>query len=262
MSLLAVETKQRIKRVARHVGLLNFANRIEYAYGNRITPATLDFYRAFIPPCSLCFDIGAHYGGKTRLFRQLGAAVIAVEPLADCCATLQRKFGNDDRVILFAGACGEVERTATLHRSSLNPQNSTLSDDFAGNLGSDVEWEDCDRIEVTTLDRLIEQHGLPAFCKIDTEGYELDVLKGLSVAIPALSFEFHANDLGRTGKCVQRLVALGYQRFNYICEPTEEFIAADWLSPAALLARLGENDLDASGNVFARADVNNCNQRR
>lgn len=255
MSLLALGTKQRIKRVARQVGLLNFANRIEYAYGNRVTPANLEFYRSFVPPGSLCFDIGAHCGGKTRLFRKLGARVIAVEPLADCCVTLQSKFGGDEQVTIIEGACGEVEQIATLHRSALNPQNSTLSDEFAGSLGSSVEWEDCDQIAVTTLDRLIEKYGLPAFCKIDTEGYELDVLKGLNRGIPAVSFEFHAQDLPRARKCVQRLAELGYRNFNYIYEPSEAFRAACWLTAAALADALERGDSEACGHIFARVAV-------
>ena len=43
---------------------------------------------------------------------------------------------------------------------------------------------------VTTLDKLIEQYEVPSFIKIDVEGYELEVLKGLTRLVPALSFEF------------------------------------------------------------------------
>ncbi len=252
MSLLALETKQRIKRVARRVRLLEVANRVEYAYGNRITSRSLDFHRVFIPSGSLCFDIGAHYGGKTRLFRRLGAAVIAVEPLADCCKALLSRFGNDKHVTLIQAACGEAEGKAILYRSSLNPQNSTLSNEFARNLGSDVEWERDEQIAVTTLDRLIERYGLPAFCKIDTEGYEFDVLKGLSRAIPTLSFEFHSNNLSSAKECLQRLMALGYRVFNYIYEPAEKLLAERWLSKNELETELVSRSPDACGNIFAR----------
>jgi hypothetical protein len=44
-------------------------------------------------------------------------------------------------------------------------------------------------ISLTTLDQLIDQYGTPAFIKIDVEGYELSVLKGLSQKVPYLSFE-------------------------------------------------------------------------
>ncbi len=96
MNLLSLQTKQRIKRLARTVGLLDLVNRVEYAYGNRITENSRQFYRAFIAPGALCFDIGAHQGAKTKLFRQLGATVVAVEPLPDCFAVLERAFSDDD----------------------------------------------------------------------------------------------------------------------------------------------------------------------
>jgi len=47
---------------------------------------------------------------------------------------------------------------------------------------------------MVTLDAAtIETFGKPFYCKIDVEGWELDVLKGLSQPIPLISFEFHLN---------------------------------------------------------------------
>ena len=53
-----------------------------------------------------------------------------------------------------------------------------------------VKWDNKIQIEVHTLDEMILVYGLPHFCKIDVEGFEYEVLKGLSVSIPILSFEF------------------------------------------------------------------------
>ena len=46
---------------------------------------------------------------------------------------------------------------------------------------------------------------LPAFAKIDVEGFELAVLKGLSRAIPALSFEFTTIQRDVAEACLDRL---------------------------------------------------------
>lgn len=252
MNLFSLQNKQRIKRLARRMGLLNLVNRVEYAYGNRITASSRQFYRHFVTPGSLCFDIGAHHGAKTRLFRQLGATVVAVEPLPDCFAVLEENFAMDQNVILWQGACGESQQVATIRRSPLNPQNSTLSSDFAESLGSDVEWEAISQIKVMTLDKLIAEYGVPSFCKIDTEGYEFVVLAGLSQPIRALSFEFHVNDLLTVEKCLTRLRILGYEKFNYTLDPREKFVAGNWISAEELPRELARCHPEAAGNVFAK----------
>jgi hypothetical protein len=58
---------------------------------------------------------------------------------------------------------------------------------------------------MTTLDELISAHGSPAFCKIDVEGYEAEVLAALSQPIAALSFEFTPEVRAVALECVDRL---------------------------------------------------------
>lgn len=48
-----------------------------------------DFYRQFVQPGALVFDVGAHVGNRLRVLRQLGARVVAVKPqplLPICCS--------------------------------------------------------------------------------------------------------------------------------------------------------------------------------
>merc|ERR1719476_59374 len=46
------------------------------------------------------------------------------------------------------------------------------------------------KVESRTLDGLIAQYGKPAYIKIDVEGAEEAAIKGLSTAIPMISWEF------------------------------------------------------------------------
>ena len=46
------------------------------------------FYRQFLHAGDLAFDIGAHVGNRVRVFRRLGARVIAIEPQPDFVAVL------------------------------------------------------------------------------------------------------------------------------------------------------------------------------
>ena len=66
------------------------------------------------------------------------------------------------------------------------PTISTMSDKWIkdGRFSNDYKWTKTQLVAVTTLDDLIKEYGSPKFCKIDVEGFEYPVLKGLTKPIP------------------------------------------------------------------------------
>ena len=116
-------------------------------------------------------------------------------------------------------------------------------------------WKKKINIEVTTLDDLIKQYGLPDFCKIDVEGYEYEVLQGLSQPIRLLSFEYTIPEFTDEAiNCINYLSELGDIKCNYSSGESLKLALDDWLKPAAFVPLFNElptkNIID--GDVYIR----------
>jgi len=114
------------------------------------------------------------------------------------------------------------------------------------------DWKQRVTVRVTTMDALIAEYGQPAFCKLDVEGFESEVLAGLSSAVPALSFECTPEFLTNTISCVDRLNELGHYEYNYNLSETMRFELADWVSPGQIQQLLRTIDSNTFADVYAR----------
>ena len=223
--------------------------------------AELWFFRHLIPKGARCFDVGANVGTYTADLLEAGAgSVVAVEPQAQCVAELQRKFADDPRVSLVPAAVGPAAGRVTMYASDATAITSCSKEwvDAVRSSGRFAEhnWTPSIDVPTTTLDELIARHGPPAFCKIDVEGFELDVLRGLNTPIPVMSFEFSPETLERTCDCVNHLSRLGAggRRFNYCSHGHFNFGLPHAVPAEAFLRVLRDLPADAKkwgGDVYA-----------
>jgi FkbM family methyltransferase len=215
------------------------------------------FYSQFVTPGSLCFDVGAHAGNRVRCWLQLKARVVAVEPQPDFVRLLRFLYGRNRNVEIVAAALGRTRGRGTLLVSERTPTVTTLSADWIDEVRADprfarVSWTPARPVEIQTLQSLIDRHGLPRFVKIDVEGFEAEVLAGLEVAVPFLSFEYLPAARATALACIDRLEQLGVYRYNHSSGESHRLALDRWIDADAARDFIATLPPDApSGDLYA-----------
>jgi FkbM family methyltransferase len=222
--------------------------------------ARLQFYAQLIHPGDLVFDVGANVGNRTKVFLRLGARVVAFEPLSSCAGMLDRALGSNASFRIVRKALGEKPGTAQIRIGGARVL-ATMSDEWihatqeSGRFGTERWQAASEEVAVTTLDHAIGEFGAPAFTKIDVEGFEPQVLAGLSQPIHSGSLEFTPEVLPSTLGCLDRLASLASYEFQYSSGETMRFDWPQWLDLArarAELTNLAQADRHTWGDIYFR----------
>ena len=189
------------------------------------------FYRQFVRRNDLVFDVGANVGRKAEVFLSLGARVVAFEPQPAVHEELLARCGRPARMTLVRAALGAAAGEAVLHLTRSSTETASLVADW------DADQNAAYTVKVRTLDDAIGEFGTPTFCKIDVEGYELEVFRGLTRPIPVISFEYHLNPRGRARvvDCLDYLDRFGRFEINYVADGMLAFGFQKWVSKEEFL---------------------------
>ncbi len=211
--------------------------------------------KSFVAPGNLCFDVGANIGEYTKTLLQLGASVVAVDPQPSAIEELNARFANNPRVKIEPVALGSEPGTATLYIREHHGMTGLYE-----NLGS--KHVKTAQIEVDTLDNLMSRHGIPHYIKIDVEGHEFEVIKGLNTAIPHMSVEYHLNDDDCEQKfaLIAQLARTTTLRFNILPQGSThflwpEFVAQEDFMQVFPIALTGNHPRDF-GDIFINCTPN------
>lgn len=218
----------------------------------------LNFYKDFVNEGDLCFDIGANFGNRTKIFLELGAIVIAAEPQQRCTRILKKLFGDNKNFTLVEKAIGAEEGSAEMMISYASTISS-LSQNWISAVSRSkrfgyADWKEKQIVEITTLDNLIEKLGKPKFIKIDVEGYEKEVIKGLTHPINTISFEFTSELIQETISSLIYLNELGLMKTNLSIGETLKFRFEEWVSCNTLIQELSKicKVTKLNGDIYMR----------
>jgi FkbM family methyltransferase len=227
-------------------------------YFQVIPPKKIQFFSQFMKKGDLCYDIGAWEGEYTKIFLTLGARIISVEPQDKCIKVLGIKYGKNKNVKIVGKAVGEKNMKGSLAvcEQPGQSQKATLSKRFMTETrhAELCNWTNFQPVSIITLDKLFEKYGIPNFCKIDVEGFEESVLRGLNYPISFISFEFHKELLDSVENCCRKLSKLGNFRYNCTIDPlNQKFAFFDWVTDKELLYELNSReDKLLRGDIYAK----------
>lgn len=200
MSFFTQPAVQGLRRQARKLGL---TRPIAILLGRGGYEARFDeAMAAALPQALVIWDVGANQGIYTAKFVEAtrgkdGAAVFAFEPSPRSQAVLNEKFGDDPLVTLCQMALSDSSGTSYFQLGdSEDGVTDSMTIDATG-----IE------VRVATVDEMVSSGAAqaPDLMKIDVEGFEYDVLRGMSGLIASLPprhifMEIHFTQLDARGQ--------------------------------------------------------------
>ncbi len=196
----------------------------------------------------MIFDVGASFGEKAAIFVKFADTVVAIEPSPEACLKLRERFRDNAKVTVVQAGVGAIEGNAQFHQFHAGDCYNTFSKKWTETLAVPDPYgrplrsvESVVEVPMVTLSYLFEKYGPPNYLKIDVEGYEIEVLKGLQQPLPLVSFESNLPVfLEETLDGITRLDRLHPKAtFNFSAlEPPTAFISDRWISAEEMRAHV------------------------
>lgn len=227
-----------LKRFGFYENLKSFYINLQYEkyYSNHQND--YNFYKKLLNKKDLVFDIGANKGNKTNIFLKLKSKVIAVEPDKTNQKVLHSRFNYNDNLIVVNKIVSDKIGVETLNIVSDGNEVNTCSDKWKeviennenNRFEADRSFTIREEIESTTLSDLIKKFGSPKYIKIDVEGYEYNVLKGLKSCVNMISFEANIPEfIDESKKCIDIINNLS-ENYSYKFTDTINFQSNNWVN--------------------------------
>jgi FkbM family methyltransferase len=195
--------------------LHSFRHRGYWWHGRERERKTMEQLQAQIARGDTVWDVGANIGYMTDFFSSLAASVVAFEPAEDNLRYLRRNLPPNAKIISAAATDRDAE-DIPLYVESLTGQNCSLIPDYkifvdnaqhSGYAPTEVQ-----HVRTTTLDTFAAQTGrMPDWVKIDVEGAELNVLRGMQSILSSRGPRLMVEMTRQTDEVETLLTTFGYR---------------------------------------------------
>lgn len=164
----------------------------------------------------LLFDIGANRGDATVAGLRLGYKVIALEPAPRVFFELITNFIYEPNVVPLRLAVsdsnnGRVEFYECVEDGLSTTEKAWLTDPKMPYNGKEFRTIS---VSTCTMDWLVDTYGMPDLTKIDVEGAEWSVLRGMTRYSGELALEWTEETLDEHDKQLTYLHSIGYTEFQ------------------------------------------------
>lgn len=194
---------QKVKKKLKDTGLwVRFSHsdfyqklRMPNSYQKQV--AELSFYKGILDTINfkriVIFDVGANIGNKIHIFTKLASKVVAFEPSNSAYNILKKRFTSSN-VTIYQCALGSIRSEQVLYKIDNNEAYNSLSSKHIASTVSNrgiatINTVQQSKVKVEVIENFISNSEIPIYIKIDVEGYELEVIKGLKTCVPLISFE-------------------------------------------------------------------------
>lgn len=188
---------------------------------------------------AIIFDIGANAGNFSHKYQDK-CKIVSVEANPILAEALKKRFSEKSNI--FVENCAISNKKGTINFFiCAQDQMSSCNRNWLETLRYKKHGiQKTIEVPAITLDDLIEKYGSPHHIKIDVEGYELEVISGLSKKVGSIQFEYIREEFETlTVPIFFKLKNLGYDKFKH--------------RPAACSA--GEGDFDAFDSVLSLEEI-------
>lgn len=183
----------------------------------------------------ILFDIGANRGDAVIAGLNKGYKVIALEPGPRVFKELVSNFIYNTNVVPLKFAVSDSDDSLVEFYECVEDGLSTIERSWLTDPSMPYEGKEFRTISATTItiDTLAKIYGSPDFIKIDVEGAEWSVFRGMTKKYGMLTFEWTINTIDEHIKQIDYLKSLGYKKIapqfieHHLQEPKEWFNIKD-----------------------------------